>query len=204
MRTISSTKLHPQRARNRVQGCVKSSSKALNSFSSQPIKIWHEHDEKCWPAYEIMWSRRNLENIVTLIHSHLKWKPRTITYKILHESFVARFPANRFARAHADYWCISVECAWPFGVGYTKSILWASHFVLVGGGALPFWKRLVWYGFFTHRKTVAEKSFYVDKTTIKICRDKIITVAVAQWVRHWSSGHRMVQAKGSSPGGDIY
>ena len=29
------------------------------------------------------------------------------------------------------------------------------------------------------------------------------TVAVAQWVRRWSSGHRMVQAKGSSSGGDI-
>ena len=30
------------------------------------------------------------------------------------------------------------------------------------------------------------------------------TVAVAQWVRHWSSGHRVVQAQGSSVGGDIY
>ena len=30
------------------------------------------------------------------------------------------------------------------------------------------------------------------------------TVAVAQWVRRWSSGHRVVQADGSSPGGDIY
>ena len=27
---------------------------------------------------------------------------------------------------------------------------------------------------------------------------------VAQWVRRWSSGHRVVQAEGSSPGGDIY
>ena len=32
-----------------------------------------------------------------------KIKPRIITCKILHESSVARFPANKFARAHADY-----------------------------------------------------------------------------------------------------
>ena len=30
------------------------------------------------------------------------------------------------------------------------------------------------------------------------------TVAVAQWFRRWSSGHRVVQAEGSRPGGDIY
>ena len=29
-------------------------------------------------------------------------------------------------------------------------------------------------------------------------------MVVAQWVRHWSSGHRVVQAEGLSPGGDIY
>ena len=29
------------------------------------------------------------------------------------------------------------------------------------------------------------------------------TVAVAQWVRCWSSGYRAVQAEGSSPGGHI-
>ena len=29
-------------------------------------------------------------------------------------------------------------------------------------------------------------------------------VAVPQWVRRWSSGHRVVQAEGSSPAGDIY
>ena len=29
-------------------------------------------------------------------------------------------------------------------------------------------------------------------------------MAVAQSVRRWSSGHRVVQAKGSSPDGDIY
>ena len=28
-------------------------------------------------------------------------------------------------------------------------------------------------------------------------------MAVAQWVRRWSSGHRVVQAEGSSPGGNI-
>ena len=28
--------------------------------------------------------------------------------------------------------------------------------------------------------------------------------AVVQWVMRWTSGHRVVQAKGSSPGGDIY
>ena len=27
---------------------------------------------------------------------------------------------------------------------------------------------------------------------------------VAQWVRRWSSDHRVVQAEGSSPGGDTY
>ena len=26
----------------------------------------------------------------------------------------------------------------------------------------------------------------------------------AQWVRRWNSGHRVVQAEGSSPGGNIY
>ena len=29
-------------------------------------------------------------------------------------------------------------------------------------------------------------------------------MAVAQWVRGWNSGHRVVQAEGSSPGGDMY
>ena len=42
------------------------------------------------------------QNTVTLIHSHLK-KPYIITCKILHESSVARCPANKFVRAHADY-----------------------------------------------------------------------------------------------------
>ena len=44
-----------------------------------------------------------LENTVrfTLIHSHLKEKPRIITCKILLS--VARFAANKFAQAHADY-----------------------------------------------------------------------------------------------------
>ena len=30
------------------------------------------------------------------------------------------------------------------------------------------------------------------------------TVAVAQWVMRWNSDHRVVQAEGSSPGGDTY
>ena len=30
------------------------------------------------------------------------------------------------------------------------------------------------------------------------------TVAVTKWVKRWSRGHRMVQAEGSSPSGDIY
>ena len=30
------------------------------------------------------------------------------------------------------------------------------------------------------------------------------TVGVAQWVRHWSGDHRVVQAEGSSPDGDTY
>ena len=29
-------------------------------------------------------------------------------------------------------------------------------------------------------------------------------MAVAQWVRRWSSDHRVVQTEGSSPGGDTY
>ena len=29
-------------------------------------------------------------------------------------------------------------------------------------------------------------------------------MAIAEWVRRWSSGHRVVQAEGSSPSGDIY
>ena len=29
-------------------------------------------------------------------------------------------------------------------------------------------------------------------------------MAVAQWVRRWSSGHRVVQVEGSSPDGDMY
>ena len=29
-------------------------------------------------------------------------------------------------------------------------------------------------------------------------------MAVAQWVRHWKSDHRVVQAEGSNPGGDTY
>ena len=29
-------------------------------------------------------------------------------------------------------------------------------------------------------------------------------MAVAQWVRRWSSVHRVLQAETSSPGGDIY
>ena len=42
-----------------------------------------------------------------------------ITCQILHESSVARFPTNKFARAHPDYWCISMECTWPFRINYT-------------------------------------------------------------------------------------
>ena len=34
--------------------------------------------------------------------------------------------------------------------------------------------------------------------------DSFSTVAVAQWVRRWSSDHRVVQAEGSSPGGNTY
>ena len=30
------------------------------------------------------------------------------------------------------------------------------------------------------------------------------TVAVAQWVRRWSSGHRIVQVEGLGPSGEIY
>ena len=33
---------------------------------------------------------------------------------------------------------------------------------------------------------------------------KLRTVEVAQWVKRWSSSHRVVQAEGSVPGGYIY
>ena len=45
-----------------------------------------------------------------------------ITCKILHEPSVARFPASKFARAHADYWSVSMECTWPFGIDYRCSL----------------------------------------------------------------------------------
>ena len=47
-------------------------------------------------------------------------------------------------------------------------------------------------------------------SAISVCNNKkkfrtgFSTVAVAQWVRSWSSGHRVVQAEVSSPSGDIY
>ena len=50
-----------------------------------------------------------------------KIKPHIITCKILDKSSVARFPANKFAGAHADYWYISIKCTWPFGIGYTTN-----------------------------------------------------------------------------------
>ena len=53
--------------------------------------------------------------------------PRIITYKILHESSVAPFPANKSARARADYWCLSMACTWPFRIDYTlisKLTIW--------------------------------------------------------------------------------
>ena len=41
-----------------------------------------------------------------------------------------------------------------------------------------------------------------------ICLQNFITsfstVAAAQWAGRWSSGHRVVEAEGSSPCGDIY
>ena len=41
-------------------------------------------------------------------------------------------------------------------------------------------------------------------SAISVCDNRFSTVAVALWVRRSSSGHRVVQAEGSSPGGDIY
>ena len=47
-------------------------------------------------------------------------------------------------------------------------------------------------------------------SAISVCDSKqnfkisFSTVAVAQWARRWSTGHRVVQAEGSSPGGGIY
>ena len=41
-------------------------------------------------------------------------------------------------------------------------------------------------------------------SAISVCERLVFsTVAVPQWVRRWNSGHRIVQAEGSSPGGDI-
>ena len=39
----------------------------------------------------------------------LKINPRIITCKISHESFVARPPVNKLARAHANYGCILMD-----------------------------------------------------------------------------------------------
>ena len=41
-------------------------------------------------------------------------------------------------------------------------------------------------------------------TLINKISDSFSTVVVAQWVRRWSSDHWVVQAEGSSPGGDTY
>ena len=38
----------------------------------------------------------------------------------------------------------------------------------------------------------------------KFFTDSSSTVAVAQWVRRWSSEYRVLQAEGTSPGGDTY
>ena len=54
----------------------------------------------------------------TLIHSHLKYNPPITTCKVIHESSVARFPAYKSARAHADHWCISMEWTWPFRIDH--------------------------------------------------------------------------------------
>ena len=50
----------------------------------------------------------------------------------------------------------------------------------------------------------------ISRFVCNICNDEqnfkfgFSTVAVVQLVRRWSSGHRLVQAEGSSPGGDMY
>ena len=43
-------------------------------------------------------------------------------------------------------------------------------------------------------------------SAISVCDNKqnFITNFSAQWTRRWSSRHRVVQAEGSNPGGDIY
>ena len=49
---------------------------------------------------EGIWKTQLHGELCLLIHSHLKQNPRIITCKILDESSVARFPANKFLRAH--------------------------------------------------------------------------------------------------------
>ena len=57
---------------------------------------------------------------------------------------------------------------------------------------------------------VIKKSEKENFSTLSVCNneqnftDNSSTVVVAQWVRRWSSDHRVVQVEGSSPGGDIY
>ena len=65
-------------------------------------------------------SYQAIKKFSIFVSDYLKINPRIITCRILHESSVARFPADKFARAHVDYWCISVECTWPFRIDCTK------------------------------------------------------------------------------------
>ena len=52
-----------------------------------------------------------------------------------------------------------------------------------------------------HRKSRVSSAISVCDNLKKNVITSFSTVAVAQWVRRWSNGHRVVQAKGSSPGG---
>ena len=43
-----------------------------------------------------------------------------------------------------------------------------------------------------------------EKSRVSSAISGFSTVALAQWVRRWDSGHRVVQAEGSSPCEDTY
>ena len=51
-----------------------------------------------------------------------------------------------------------------------------------------------------HRKSRVSSAIFVQQNL----KSGFPAVAVVQWVRRWTSGHRVVQAEGSSQGGDIY
>ena len=67
-----------------------------------------------------------------------------------------------------------------------------------GGALLEFLMRIAMHGISRVSSAISvcdnQQNFEIDFSL----------VAVAQWVRRWSSGHRVVQAEVSSPGGGTY